>query len=144
MAGIFVVELAMGWITIDGMFVTLMPFPFIAAFLLFLIQMTLVGTYEELVFRGFQIKNIAEGLSVGSNSGRTALLLAWVVTSILFGLIHAMNPGATVGTTLKITIAGVLPGPALPVNRRTGHLDWRPMSPGTSSRATYLASRSAA
>ncbi len=106
MAGIFVVELAMGWITIDGMFVTLMPFPFIVAFLLFLFQMTLVGTYEELVFRGFQMKNIAEGLNFGPISGRNALFLAWIVTSILFGLIHAMNPGATVGTTLKITLAG--------------------------------------
>lgn len=106
MAAIFVVELAMGWITIDGMFVTLLPFPFIAAFLLFLVQMTLVGAYEELVFRGFQMKNIAEGLNVGSFGGRNALFLAWTVTSILFGLIHAMNPGATVGTTLKITLAG--------------------------------------
>lgn len=107
MGGIFVVELAMGWITIEGMFVTLMPFPFFVAFLLFLVQMTLVGTYEELVFRGFQMKNIAEGLSFGPLSTRTALFLAWIVTSILFGLIHAANPGATVGTTIKITLAGI-------------------------------------
>ena len=107
MGGIFVVELAMGWITIEGMFVTLMPFPFFVAFLLFLVQMTLVGSYEELVFRGFQIKNIAEGLNFGPLSGRNALFLAWIVTSILFGLIHAVNPGATVGTTIKITLAGI-------------------------------------
>ncbi|MDE0461079.1 MAG: CPBP family intramembrane metalloprotease [Caldilineaceae bacterium] len=107
MGGIFVIELAMGWITIEGMFVTLMPFPFFVAFLIFLVQMTLVGTYEELVFRGYQMKNIAEGLNSGPLSTRTSLFLAWIVTSILFGLIHAANPGATVGTTLKITLAGV-------------------------------------
>lgn len=107
MGGIFVVELAMGWITIEGMFVTLMPFPFFVAFLLFLVQMTLVGTYEELVFRGYQMKNIAEGLDFGPLSTRTALFLAWIVTSLLFGLIHAANPGATVGTTIKITLAGI-------------------------------------
>ena len=107
MGGIFVIELAMGWITIEGMFVTRMPFPFLVAFLLFLVQMTLVGTYEELVFRGFQMKNIAEGLNFGPLSGRNALFLAWIVTSILFGLIHAVNPGATVGTTIKITLAGI-------------------------------------
>ena len=107
MGGIFAIELAMGWITIEGMFVTLMPFPFFVAFLIFLVQMTLVGTYEELVFRGYQMKNIAEGLNFGPLSTRTSLFLAWIVTSILFGLIHAANPGATVGTTLKITLAGV-------------------------------------
>lgn len=96
----------MGWITIEGMFVTLMPFPFFVAFLIFLVQMTLVGTYEELVFRGYQMKNIAEGLNLGPLSTKTSLFLAWIVTSILFGLIHAANPGATVGTTLKITLAG--------------------------------------
>ena len=107
MGGIFVFELAMGWITIEGMFVTQMPFPFSVAFLIFLVQMTLVGTYEELVFRGYQMKNIAEGLNFGPLSTGTALFLAWIVTSILFGLIHAANPGATVGTTLKITLAGI-------------------------------------
>ncbi|MCY4079379.1 MAG: CPBP family intramembrane metalloprotease [Caldilineaceae bacterium] len=106
MGGIFAIELAMGWITIEGMFVTLMPFPFFVAFLIFLVQMTLVGTYEELVFRGYQMKNIAEGLNLGPLSTKTSLFLAWIVTSILFGLIHAANPGATVGTTLKITLAG--------------------------------------
>ncbi len=106
MGGIFAIELAMGWITIEGMFVTLIPFPFFVAFLIFLVQMTLVGTYEELVFRGYQMKNIAEGLNLGPLSTKTSLFLAWIVTSILFGLIHAANPGATVGTTLKITLAG--------------------------------------
>ncbi len=107
MGGIFVFELAMGWITIEGMFVTRMPFPFFVAFLIFLVQMTLVGTYEELVFRGYQLKNIAEGLNTGPLDSRTALFLAWIVTSILFGLIHAANPGATWATTLKITLAGI-------------------------------------
>ena len=50
MGGIFVIELAMGWITIEGVFFSLLPFPFAVAFLFFLFQMALVGTYEELVF----------------------------------------------------------------------------------------------
>ena len=107
MGAIFVIQLAMGWISVEGLFFTLLPFPFAAAFLLFLVQMTLVGTYEELVFRGYQMKNIAEGLNFGPLSTRTALFLAWIVTSILFGLIHAANPGATVSTTIKITLAGI-------------------------------------
>lgn len=107
MGGIFIVELAMGWVTVEGLFFTLLPFPFAAAFLLFLFQMTLVGTYEELVFRGYQMKNIAEGFNFSPLSVRTALFVAWIVTSILFGLIHVFNPGATVSTTIKITLAGI-------------------------------------
>ena len=29
------------------------------------------------------------------------------MTSVLFGLIHALNPGANVSTTIKITLAGI-------------------------------------
>lgn len=107
MGGIFVIELAMGWITIEGIFFTLLPFPFAAAFLLFLFQMALVGTYEELGFRGYQMKNIAEGLNFSPLSGRTALFLAWILSSVAFGLLHAFNPGATVSTTIRIILAGV-------------------------------------
>lgn len=107
MGGIFVIELAMGWITIEGIFFTLLPFPFAAAFLFFLFQMAMVGTYEELVFRGYQMKNIAEGLNFSPLSGRTALFLAWILSSVAFGLIHAFNPGATLSTTIRITLAGV-------------------------------------
>ena len=107
MGGIFVIELAMGWITIESTFFSLLPFPFAAAFLLFLFQMALVGSYEEIVFRGYQMKNIAEGLNFSPLSGRTALYLAWILSSVAFGLIHAFNPGATLSTTIRITLAGV-------------------------------------
>ena len=107
MGGIFVIELAMGWITIEGIFFTLLPFPFAAAFLFFLFQMAMVGTYEELVFRGYQMKNIAEGLNFSPLKGRTALFLAWILSSVAFGLIHVFNPGATLSTTIRITLAGV-------------------------------------
>jgi len=107
MGGIFVIELAMGWITIEGVFFSLLPFPFAVAFLFFLFQMALVGTYEELVFRGYQMKNIAEGLNFSPLSGRTALFVAWILSSVAFGLIHAFNPGATLSTTIRITLAGV-------------------------------------
>ena len=107
MGAIFVFELAMGWITVEGLFFTLLPFPFAAAFILFLIQFVLVGTYEELVFRGYQLKNIAEGFSFSPLSLRTAVFLGWFISSVAFGLIHGLNPGANVSTTIKITLAGL-------------------------------------
>ena len=107
---IFVFELAMGWVTVESLFLTVLPLPFAASFLLFLVLFILVGAYEELVFRGYQLKNIAEGFNFGRLSGRTAVFLGWIISSILFGLIHAANPGATAYTTFKITLAGLFLG----------------------------------
>jgi membrane protease YdiL (CAAX protease family) len=109
-AAIFVFQLAMGWITVDTLYVTLLPFPFAAALLVFLIQFTLVGTYEELIFRGYQLKNIAEGFTFGTLSARTAVLIALLISSITFGLIHAFNPNATTATTINIALAGIFLG----------------------------------
>ena len=92
MGDIFVFELAMGWITVESLFFTLLPFPFAAVFLLFLVQFVLVGTYEELVFRGYQLKNIAEGFNFSPLSGKNAVFLAWIISSAAFGLVHALNP----------------------------------------------------
>ena len=107
MGAIFVFELAMGWITVESLFFTLLPFPFAAVFLLFLVQFVLVGTYEELVFRGYQLKNIAEGFNFSPLSGKNAVFLAWIISSAAFGLVHALNPGATASTTVKIALAGI-------------------------------------
>jgi len=107
MGVIFVFELAMGWITVGSLFLTVLPLPFAASFLLFLVLFILVGAYEELVFRGYQLKNIAEGFNFGRISGRNAVFLGWIISSILFGLLHAFNPGATAYTTFKITLGGL-------------------------------------
>lgn len=107
MGAIFVVELAMGWVTVESLFLTLLPLPFAASFLLFLVLFILVGTYEELVFRGYHLKNIAEGFNFGRLGGRNAVFAGWIISSILFGLIHAFNPGATAYTTFKIALAGL-------------------------------------
>lgn len=107
MGAIFVFEFAMGWVTVESLFLTLLPLPFAASFLLFLALFIIVGAYEELVFRGYHLKNIAEGFSFGTIGGRNAVLVGWIISSILFGLIHAFNPGATAYTTFKITVAGL-------------------------------------
>ncbi len=52
MGAIFVFELAMGWVTVERLFLTVLPLPFAAGFLLFLVLFILVGAYEELVFHG--------------------------------------------------------------------------------------------
>lgn len=100
---VFLVELATGLITITRtQFTTsalISILPVVAAFVA-------VGIYEELLTRGYQLTNLAEGLR-GPVGSRGALALAVVLTSGEFGLLHALNPEATVLSTVIITFAGV-------------------------------------
>ena len=110
MAAIFVFELAMGWVTVDNLYSNLLPYPFAASILVFVVLFAVVGTYEELVFRGYQLKNIAEGFTFGRFSAKTAVLIALLISSITFALLHALNPGATVTTTFNIFLGGIFLG----------------------------------
>jgi uncharacterized protein len=111
MTAIFFVELAAGWITVTGTFETGgNGRPFTLAILLPLVVFGCVGFYEELLVRGYQLQNMAEGLNFPSVGPRVAILLAWVLSSVLFGLLHLANPNASLISTLSITFAGLLLG----------------------------------
>ena len=69
-----------------------------------------MGVYEELVFRGYQLRNMAEGLNQPGLSPRAAVLAAWVLSSLLFGVLHALNPNAGVMSTVNIVLAGLMLG----------------------------------
>ena len=107
MFSIFLVELALGWVTIEGVFFTSQPFPFGVAFLTFLVLFAFVGSYEELMSRGYQLKNLAEGLNFGPVGRKVAVLLALLISAVIFGLLHAGNPSATTLSTFNIFLAGV-------------------------------------
>ncbi len=59
----------------------------------------LVGIAEELDARGYMLQNLAEGIRLGP---------AIVVSSLYFGILHLLNPGAGFASTLGIFFAGVL------------------------------------
>ncbi len=108
MAGVFVIEWALGWLTVVRPFDAAghdTPFPI--AILGPLILFLCVGIYEELWSRGYQLKNLAEGLNFKFWSPNVAIVLSTLITSILFGLLHAGNPNATVISTVNISLAGV-------------------------------------
>ncbi|MFC7156709.1 CPBP family intramembrane glutamic endopeptidase [Halomarina halobia] len=65
-----------------------------------------VGVYEEVLSRGYQLTNVAEGLR-GYLGHRGAVAVAVLLTSGLFGALHAANPGATVVSVLGVSLAGV-------------------------------------
>lgn len=66
-----------------------------------------VGVLEELVFRGYLLVNVAEGVSIVLDD-RRAVVLAGAATAGLFGLLHAGNPAASATSTLVITLFGLL------------------------------------
>lgn len=57
------------------------------------LQLTIVAWWEELVFRGYLLQNLADG---------TNMLWATVTSSLLFGFGHAFNPSATLLSSILI------------------------------------------
>lgn len=110
MTFIFLVEQALGWVRITETFASPDDTAFWAAILLPVITFLCVGIYEELLFRGYQFINIAEGFNLPQLGERSAILLAWLLTSVFFGVAHALNPNATLLSTLYISFAGIMLG----------------------------------
>lgn len=111
MGGIFAVELAAGWVEIRAYTQSSGELSFGSALLGALVMFVLVGFYEELVSRGYHLRNIAEGLDeLGFLRGRPRLVLALAVlgSSAVFGLLHAGNPNATALSTFNVGLAGIM------------------------------------
>lgn len=110
MTGVFMVELSAGWVSVTGAFEAVDGGAFFPAILMPVVFFVCVGFYEELVSRGYQITNIAEGLNFPAIGPKGAVLLAWTISSSVFGLLHTFNPNATAISTLNIAFAGLLLG----------------------------------
>jgi membrane protease YdiL (CAAX protease family) len=105
---IFLFELASGWISVNGTFVTQNPeTPFLSAIIIPLTLFLTVGFYEELFSRGYHLTNLAEGLAGKIIKPRTAILLATFFSSAIFAFLHASNPHASLASTLNIGLAGI-------------------------------------
>lgn len=111
MSAIFLVELALGWVRVTGSLESHASGASFAYGILFPVEFFLcVGLYEETLFRGYQIRNAAEGLNHPAIGSRDAVLLAWILSSALFGLLHAGNPNTTLLSTFNISLAGLMLG----------------------------------
>ncbi|MEX0719341.1 MAG: type II CAAX endopeptidase family protein [Balneolaceae bacterium] len=76
--------------------------------LAFLIQMASVGFYEEVMARGYILRNLAEGFSVGTINPVWAAVIAVIISSAIFGVGHAGNPNVTMYALLNIFFAGIM------------------------------------
>lgn len=110
MTGIFLSLRAAGWVSVTGTAVTNYNLPFALAFIIKVFEWTVIGINEEVTFRGYQMKNLAEGLAGKRASPQGAIVLAMMLSSSVFGLAHLINDSATGLSTFNIAIGGLLLG----------------------------------
>ncbi|MGF1471009.1 MAG: CPBP family intramembrane glutamic endopeptidase [Rubrobacteraceae bacterium] len=111
MAGIFLVEIAFGWIRIESTFNPNIPgTPFWLALAPPVVIFLCVGVYEEMFSRGYQLLNMAEGFNYPLLGPRGAIVAAWVLSSSIFGVLHLGNPNATLLSAFNISLAGLMLG----------------------------------
>jgi membrane protease YdiL (CAAX protease family) len=113
MAGVvFIVMWAAGWIEVHGVewgaavdatadpeSWTFLPYFGLKALIALLLLDAVVGWWEELVFRGYLLQNMMEGIGLG---------WAVAVSCVLYGAVHAANPNAGVLSTSIIVLFGWL------------------------------------
>ncbi len=99
MGFIYLIEYGMGWLTFEGFAWDVEPVSRVTLNLLgVFFVFVLVGWNEELLSRGYQLQNLADGLN-----------LTWgvIISSSVFGLLHLGNPNATWASVAGIFFAGV-------------------------------------
>ena len=111
---IFIFEKAMGWVTVVDFFrnqkTGYAGIPFWVPFVMGFIKFAIVGFYEETLSRGYQIKNLSESFYSKKGSGRKAVIWAYILTSVIFGLLHAGNANVTVPALVNLVLAGLFLG----------------------------------
>ena len=102
---IFVSQLALGWIEITGVFsVPDGGIPFLPAIFMPLLGYLAVGLAEEVWVRGYVLTNLAEGFQNTFSKSVLAVGSAAAIQAVLFGVLHANNPHASLLSTLNITL----------------------------------------
>lgn len=97
---VFVGGLLGGWVALVGVDPS-------ATFLAVVAAFVVVGLSEELLVRGYLLKNLVEGFTGPLGVGLAAVV-GTLLTSVLFAALHAANPNATPVALAVIALAGVL------------------------------------
>jgi CAAX protease family protein len=96
-SGIFAFSLGTSSVTVTSL--RLDPGTVAGALGLGLTLNVLVGFNEETLFRGYIFTNLEEGLP---------LILAIIISGLIFGAAHLLNPGANAASTFGVALFGVL------------------------------------
>ncbi|MBK8047062.1 MAG: CPBP family intramembrane metalloprotease [Anaerolineales bacterium] len=108
MGTIFAISLAAGWVQVVDVLVAPAGTPFGGMFVSAIFLYVVVAIAEELLARGNQLLNMTEGFRP---LGRwQAVMLAWLISSVIFGALHILNPNATGRSIAYLAWYGVLLG----------------------------------
>ena len=108
---IFLAEWMLGWIEIVGQFqVSSGGLPFWLEIVGPLVVFIVVGITEELLSRGYQLRNLAEGLNFRPIGPTGSLLIGWLLSSTFFGVLHVFNPNSSLISTANLILAGLFLG----------------------------------
>ena len=132
MAGVFGAEVALGWVEVTAVGTASGGYAdgrFWEGLAVAAVEFLCVGIYEEVLSRGYHLRNMAEGVRLPRLGARGGLVLAWLLSSLLFGLGHAFNPNASIVSTLNVAAAGLLLGLPVVLTGRLGlavglHITW--------------------
>jgi len=130
---IVLVAVLAGVATVDGTLVTregslFGPLSVPVGTVLTLCFFLVAGFLEELLFRGYLLVNVAEGLDDFIDTS-DAVTVGVVVSAVLFGLVHAASPGASVFSLFVAILFGLLFGASYALTDRLGlpvglHVAW--------------------
>jgi membrane protease YdiL (CAAX protease family) len=96
---IFLIEWLAGWVEIKSMaWNTTQSSVWILGLLGWLGYFIAIGFQEELIFRGYQLQNLIEGLDLPKGL---------LISSLFFTIAHALNPYASLLSTVGILFAGI-------------------------------------
>ena len=98
---IFLIEWSLGWLSFDGFAWETDPLSKVVLNTLFYLGgFVLVGWNEELLFRGYRLQNLADGLN---------LVWAVILSSLWFGIAHLVNPNSEskIFVAVGIFLAGI-------------------------------------
>lgn len=99
MGVIFLLELALGWLTIEGFaWQTESSARLWQDVLNVVLLFVLVGWTEELLSRGYHLQNLVEGLNLPAGV---------IVSSLIFAILHQANPSFTLSAFLGLFFAGL-------------------------------------
>jgi membrane protease YdiL (CAAX protease family) len=111
MSLIFGFEWLAGWIEVRWVLnLSSTGFSSLLLFFFSFIGYICVGIYEEMLFRGYLLRNLAEGLNFGSLGPRGGLVMAYLISSTIFSLFHLLNPATSWMSLLNLILAGLFLG----------------------------------
>ncbi|GEM_PF-973833 len=98
---VFLTALALGWVDITGSLFLRSPATIALALLQTLVVMAGIAVTEEVAVRGYILQNLRDGYGA---------VAALVVSSLLFGVLHLMNPEADLSALGGTLAAGLILG----------------------------------